>query len=51
MKRREFITLLGGGGVAIRSARTTAGSAGDWVSQQSIARRVIGRGCGVSARP
>ena len=39
MKRREFITLLGGAAasVAARGARAAAGDAGDRVSQPAIA--------------
>jgi hypothetical protein len=36
MKRREFITLLGGG-VAARGARAAASNAGDRVPQRHIA--------------
>ena len=36
MRRREFITLLGGGGgVAARGARAAAGDAGDRLSQHA----------------
>ena len=39
MKRREFITLLGGAAaVAARGARAAAGDAGDRVSAQYVAR-------------
>ena len=38
MRRREFITLLGGAAVlAARGARAAAGDAGDRVPQQRIA--------------
>jgi hypothetical protein len=43
MKRRDFITLLGGRGrrvllfVAARGARATAGDAGHWLPQSDIA--------------
>src|SRR5262245_37690382 len=35
MKRRDFMTLIGGGGVPARRTRATAGGAGDRVSEQS----------------
>ena len=35
MRRREFITLLGGVAVlAARGARAAGGDAGDWISQR-----------------
>ena len=37
MKRRQFITLLGGGRVAARGARAAAGDAGDRVPAQRVA--------------
>ena len=38
LKRREFISLLGGGGsMAARGARAAAGDAGDRVPQRRIA--------------
>jgi hypothetical protein len=42
MRRREFITLLGGTGrsVAARGARTAAGDAGDRISPYPITRVV-----------
>ena len=42
MKRREFITLLGGAavGVAACGARAAAGDAGDRLPQQPFAWRV-----------
>ena len=39
MKRREFITLVGGCGgcVAVRSARAAGGDAGDRTARQQVA--------------
>ena len=43
MKRREFITLLGGAAaLAARGARAAAGDAGDRISSSRIARRIRG---------
>jgi hypothetical protein len=40
MKRREVITLLSGA-AAWRGGRAAAGQAGDWFSQQRIARHLL----------
>jgi hypothetical protein len=37
VKRRDFITLLGGGCVAARGARAAGGDAGDWAPRSKIA--------------
>ena len=40
MRRREFITLLGGCGVAARCARAAAGDIGDRLPRHAIAGRI-----------